>query len=183
VLTLQPFTPELTKVRHALSYLDTWGSTSLYDAISGVAGKIHDRGESRRAIVLFTDGADTGSSLTPADASSIASALDVPIYVFALNPSSPRPVDGKAPEPALAQVARATGGLYFSATDAPTLQSQVNTLIDELHHQQVLAFEASTEPGWRSLELRVRKRGYKIRSRGWYWAGETPAPATLPESR
>jgi Ca-activated chloride channel family protein len=177
VLTLQAFTPDLARVRRALDYLDTWGSTSLYDAISGVAGKIHERVASRRAIVVFTDGNDTTSTVTAAEVATITSALDMPVYVFALNPSPVAQADGKAASPALADLARDTGGIYFVATDPVTLAAQVTTLIDELRHQHVLAFEASTEPGWRSLEVRVRGRGYSIRSRGWYWAGDSAVPS------
>lgn len=177
LLTLQPFTPDLDRVHRALGYLDTWGSTSLYDAISGVAGKIHERGERRRAIIVFTDGNDTTSTLSPAEVASITSALDVPVYAFALSPGQARSTDDRAPATPLAELTRATGGAYFMATSPQTLAAQVTTLLEELRHQHVLAFEASSEQGWRSLELRVRGRGYTIRTRGWYWSGDSP-PAT-----
>jgi Ca-activated chloride channel family protein len=180
ILTLQAFTPDLLKVRRALGYIETWGSTSLYDAISGVAGRIHERAASRRAIVVFTDGNDTTSTVTPAEVATITSALDVPVYVFALNPSPVLEADGKTAPPALSELARDTGGLYFVATDPATLATQVATLIEELRSQHVLAFEASTEPGWRSLEVKVRGRGYSIRSRGWYWAGDSAMPVSEP---
>lgn len=176
VLTLHPFSSDLTNVRQALTALRTWGSTSLYDAISGVAGKIHERGESRRAIVVFTDGNDTTSTLPPAEVATITSALDVPVYAFALTPFVNAPTDDKAPESTLAEIARASGGAYFVVSDPTILVAQVTELIEELRHQHVLSFEASSGQGWRTLELRVRGRGRKIRTRGWYWSGNETLP-------
>jgi Ca-activated chloride channel family protein len=179
LLTLAAFTPDLDLVRDRLTMLQTWGSTSLYDAIAGVAGKINDRGEARRAIVVFTDGNDTTSTQDPAEVATIASALDVPVYVFALH-GQPLVRDGKTPPPALALLAEVTGGLYLTGSDARSLALHAATVIDELRHQHVLAFEASTERGWRSLELSVKGRGLTIRSRGWYWAGATSTPEGVP---
>jgi hypothetical protein len=50
-------------------------------------------------------------------------------------------------------------------------------IIDELRHQYVLAFEASTTPGWRSLEVRARDRDLIVRAR----AGYTVAPMGIAE--
>lgn len=172
VLTLQTFTPDLSRVEHALQYLESWGSTSLYDAIGGVAGKIHERAESRRAIVVFTDGQDTTSTLPPSEVATLTSALDVPVYAFVLNPLPVGDPKTAAHNSALEEIAHATGGMYFVATDAVTLAAQVETLLEELRSQHVVAFEASKAQGWRSLELSVRRKGYSIRSRGWYWSGD-----------
>jgi phage gpG-like protein len=43
-------------------------------------------------------------------------------------------------------------------------------ILGELRHQYVLAFEASTRPGWRPLEVRA-KNGHVVRARSGYTAG------------
>ena len=43
-------------------------------------------------------------------------------------------------------------------------------ILGELRHQYVLAFEASTRPGWRPLEVRA-KDGHTVRARSGYTAG------------
>jgi phage gpG-like protein len=43
-------------------------------------------------------------------------------------------------------------------------------ILGELRHQYVLAFEASTRPGWRPLEVRARE-GLTVRARSGYTAG------------
>ncbi len=174
VLALQPLTPRLSEVKRALDDLSTWGSTSLYDAIAGVAGKLRGLSNTRRAVVVFTDGQDTTSIESPADVASIASALDVPVYAFVLDRSAARGGDDEGPEPPLAALARETGGLYFAATDPTTLAAHATTVIEELRHQYAITFEASTKPGWRALEVRTPGQAYKVRARGWYWAGDGP---------
>jgi hypothetical protein len=40
-----------------------------------------------------------------------------------------------------------------------------------LRHQYVLAFEAAGEQGWRNVQVRTRKKGLVVRTRGWYLSG------------
>ena len=154
--------------------MDAWGSTSLFDAIAGTAAIVAKRTANRRALVVLTDGADTASAYPPAQVSAIASAVDVPVYVF-LMATSTREAE-KLPFEAerrslLATLARATGGDFFVAYDTATTTAAINQLVEELRHQYVLAFEASCEQGWRNVEVRTRKKGLSVRTRGWYLAG------------
>ena len=45
----------------------------------------------RRAVVVFTDGIDNASQLTPPEVSGIASAIDVPVYIFGIVPAIDNP--------------------------------------------------------------------------------------------
>ncbi len=47
-----------------------------------MAERVATREGRRRAIVVFTDGLDNASRLTPSDVSGIASSIDVPVYLF-----------------------------------------------------------------------------------------------------
>jgi hypothetical protein len=44
-------------------------------------------------------------------------------------------------------------------------------LVSELRHQYVLAFEASSETGWRPLEVRTRQASLVVRARTGYSGG------------
>jgi hypothetical protein len=46
-------------------------------------------------------------------------------------------------------------------------------LIDELRHQYLIAFEASSVAGWHPLEVRVRNRDMSVRARSGYIAGQS----------
>ena len=94
------------------------GLTSLYDAISKAARTLADRPSPRRAVVVLTDGTDTSSRLTPSQVSTLASAIDVPVYVIAVlspldHPGTPLAVPSARPSPMatdLATLAYWTGG-------------------------------------------------------------------------
>jgi hypothetical protein len=47
----------------------------------------------------------------------------------------------------------------------------ITTLLEELRHQYVLAFEAAPHGGWRSVQVRTKKKGLQVRTRAWYLAG------------
>jgi hypothetical protein len=50
-------------------------------------------------------------------------------------------------------------------------------IVDELRHQYVLAFEASSRPGWRPLEVTARDKKLVVRARTGYSAGGSgPTP-------
>jgi Ca-activated chloride channel family protein len=174
LLSVQEFTHDLKTVSQRLNVVDAWGSTSLYDAIAGSAAIVAKRTSNRRALVVLTDGADTASSYKPEQVSAIASAVDVPVYVFMMTSST---VEGMKTNfeaerrSLLANLARATGGDFFVVHDYATTTAAINQLIEELRHQYVLAFEASPEHGYRNVEIRTRKKGLFVRTRGWYLSG------------
>ena len=104
----------------------------------------------RRAVVVLTDGVDTSSRLTPEQVSAIASAIDVPVYIVAVVSPIDHPrtatrvgdVAGERRSPL--RCAQWTGGDLF-VTSAPAHESvAARQIVDELRHQYVLAFEAST---------------------------------------
>ena len=78
------FTRDLERIRAGLLRIDAMGLTSLYDAIGKTARTLADRPSPRRAVVVLTDGTDTSSRLTPSEVSTLASAIDVPVYVIAV---------------------------------------------------------------------------------------------------
>ena len=174
LLSVQEFTHDLKTVTDRLSVVDSWGSTSLYDAIAGTAAIVSKRTANRRALVVLTDGADTASAYPPEQVSAIASAVDVPVYVFVMATMTRE--GEKVPFEAerrstLANLARATGGDFFVAYDPASTAAAITQLVEELRHQYVLAFEASPEHGWRNVQVRTRKKGLVVRTRGWYLAG------------
>ena len=60
-----------------------WGMTSLYDAIGADgAERWRERANRHRALLVITDGVDTGSRMSAPEVSGIASSIDVPVYLL-----------------------------------------------------------------------------------------------------
>ena len=169
-----PFTSDTKLIHYALGRVNPWGLTSLYDAVAQTAKELASRPAPRRAVVVISDGIDTSSSLTAQQVSSLASEIDVPVYVVAvvspLERGNRTAVLDSQPKGNLADLAHWTGGelLYMTNTDqaAPVTRE----LIATMRTQYFLAIESATAPGWYSLEVKTRRQGLTVRSRRGYFA-------------
>jgi VWFA-related protein len=177
------FTSDQSVLDRSLEHVDPpYGQTSLYDAVAQTAKAVADagRGEGklpqRSAVIVLTDGIDTRSRMTAEQVTSIASMIDVPVYVVAVVASidDPRETDGERASEisvALRNLSQWTGGELFTASAPAHASVAARTIVDELRHQYVLAFEASAIRGWRPLQVSARNRNLVVRARAGYNAG------------
>ena len=176
-----PFTVGLRALPDSISSLVPFGATSLHDAIALTARRVGEREGRRRAVVVMTDGADNASHLKPEDVSAIASAIDVPVYIFGIVPSIDNPssessthsVESIAFAGPLADLATWTGGHVFVASTPGQRSIAARQIVDELRHQYVIAFESSGKPGWHPLVVRARNKDLIVRARSGYIAGQS----------
>lgn len=181
------FTSDTAVLDNSLDRLNPpYGQTSLYDAIAEAAGFVAESARAggqlgqRSALVVLTDGIDTKSRLTTQQVGAVASRIDVPVYIIAVM----APIDDPRTDPnpgfdvsGLQELARGTGGELFTASAPAHASTAARQIIDELRHQYVLAFEASTRPGWRPLEIASRDKKLVVRARTGYSAGGSDRPA------
>ncbi len=129
----------------------------------------------RSAVVVLTDGIDTRSRLTSEQVATISSSIDIPVYIVALMATIDDPREGGTARQEVAgplpTLARWTGGEMFMASAPAHASVAARHIVDELRHQYVIAFEASTREGWRSLEVRARDRALTVRARAGYSSG------------
>ena len=175
-----PFTTD-TRHIHRVSLKGTpWGKTSLYDAIAQAAKTVGDRANKHRALLVISDGVDTGSQLTAPEVSGIASSIDVPVYLLRVvnpldHPGGEHEVietDGRTVQAAtLADLARWTGGdMRVSSVPAHT-SIAIQDLFMELRYQYLITFEPGERPGWHPLEIRTPKKSLVVHARGGYLSG------------
>ena len=161
VRTAQTFTSNFDKIRSSFGSVHPFGSTSLYDAIAETAQQLSTR-PGRRALIVLTDGVDTSSQLTPQEVSGIASAIDMPVYVIA--------VDTAATEGELTNLARWSGGMLYGVSNTADGSVVARQIVSELRHQYLIAFEPSSSVGWHRIEVRSRKQA-TLQARSGYWVG------------
>jgi VWFA-related protein len=174
----RPFTADLDSVKNALTDLEPFGTTSLYDATAATARRLADRSTTHRAIIVLTDGVDTSSTLTAAQVSGVASAIDVPVYVVVTVPSVDQRVMLEAVEQPrssdaadLRDLAEWTGGHSEYASTLIDATVAASKIVDELRQQYVLAIEASHLHEWRRLEVRVKNPSATVKTRSGYFGG------------
>ena len=175
-----PFTVDTRALQGALGEVDPFGATSLHDAIADTAKRISARANSRRAIIVLTDGIDTASRLTPAEVSGIASEIDVPVYVIAVVLPIDHPDDNGQPARAhdvpasvgtIRELAAWTGGELFYASTPSDTSRVARQVVRELRQQYLIAFEPGAGAGWHPIEIRTTKKNLTVRARGGYVAG------------
>jgi Ca-activated chloride channel family protein len=174
------FTTDLDAVRRVSLDGRPWGMTSLYDAIAAAAKHVAGRTNRHRALLVITDGVDTGSRLSAPEVSGIASSIDVPVYLLTVVTPLDHPggefavvaTDGATSETAtLADLARWTGGdMKVASVPAHTVEA-IRDLFAELRYQYLITFEPGTRPGWHPLEVRTRNNNLTVHARGWYLSG------------
>jgi Ca-activated chloride channel family protein len=182
------FTSDPATLEGSLERLNPpFGQTSLYDAIAEAAAFVVDKGRAegrlphRSALVVLTDGIDTRSRTTTEQVTAIASRIDVPVYIVAVMSAIDDPRTDVSPAfdaSGLTNLARGTGGEMFVASAPAHASTAARQIIDELRHQYVLAFEASSRAGWRPLEVTARDRKLVVRARTGYTAGGSDRPAS-----
>jgi Ca-activated chloride channel homolog len=130
---LQPPTVEHEQVRGALAGLVADGGTATGDGLDAALRSLEPEQGGRRppaAVVLLSDGESTTGS-DPLAAAREAGRLGVPVYTVALG-TPEGIVDGQLPVPpdpeALRQIAQASGGQAFEASDGDQLAAVYESL-------------------------------------------------------
>ena len=176
-----PFTSGMRALPAQLAAMTPFGATSLHDAVAQTARRLESRDARRRAVVVFTDGNDNASRLTPGEVSGIASSIDVPVYILGVVPAIDNPSaeisrttsETSSLAGALTDLTNWTGGRMFIASTPAERSAAAQQIIAELRHQYLIAFESSGTPGWHPLVIRARSKDLVVRARSGYIAGQS----------
>lgn len=189
-------TSDKSTLRSAIVHLSRHGFlTKLYDALDVVTTERLDKIGGRKAVVVLTDGMDTGSqAATAPTAMARLESAGVPVYPVQFNSlaAAPRRQPGVGqmrimPEgyfdtvtsfehagEYLGRLARDTGGLFSAATSVETVVGAFRRVADDLRSQYVLYYyplNQSQDGAFRHIHVAVNRPGMTVRARAGYRAG------------
>jgi len=165
---VQDFTQNADDLIAALETLRAGNSTALYDAVFlAVDEKLrHETG--RKVIVVITDGDDTSSKVKKEAAIEAAQKSDVIIYGIGVRG------DMGANFGVLKRFADETGGAFFSPrARLAEMEAAFRAINEELQGQYSLAYTSTNkrrDGGFRSIEIRPKVAGLRVRARKGYYA-------------
>jgi VWFA-related protein len=149
------------------------GMTTLNDAIVEAAKALSDRPESRRAIIVLSDGMDTSSKATSEKAVESALAVGASIYAVDMSSLDTPGFANRQSAASLKGFAEKTGGRLVATGGGQVLRDAFAGIADELGHQYTIAFRPANtarDGKWRSLEVKVDREDLSVRSRKGYRA-------------
>ncbi len=169
VLERFPFGTGWYLLPRVLESVKPWGTTALYDMLGRVPEVMARARHPRRAVILFTDGVDNASRLTPADATELVKRLRTPIYVLGVEPP-PRAAAPGGPtyEEILRLIADGSGGRYQRIPSTERMPEVVEEFLRELSSRFIISFTTSGvgRRKWRSIVVKVD--GYQATTRKGY---------------
>jgi VWFA-related protein len=151
----------------AVGSLTAWGSTVLYDVILQGADLLDSR-TGRKALVVFTDGEDSGSFATLAEVEERLQASDLTLYMIGQGQGLRSAPLRKVME----RLAQTTGGRAFFTEQVDDLRAVFNTLLEELSEQYALGYQPpnGTRDGtWHQIKVDVEGHR-RVRARQGYRA-------------
>ena len=174
------FTTDSARIEQKLSTVEPEGLTALLDAVSVGLQQMRNAKNSRKALLIISDGGDNNSRYTTAEITELVRQADVQVYSmgvferFGLLGLSAAEVSGPK---LLWQLSEQTGGRAFSASSASELPAIAARIGIELRNQYVLAYSPSnhTRDGkYRHVEVKIKPRpgltALKARWRLGYYA-------------
>jgi len=142
------FTANTGEIQSGLQKAQPGGLTAMLDAINLALREMKKAKNSRKAIVVVSDGGDNHSQYTAAEIESLVRQADVQIYAMGVfGPSlsfglTPEEVSGPR---LLSEIATQTGGRAFAAALTNDLPSVAARIAVELRNQYVLGYYPKNE--------------------------------------
>jgi VWFA-related protein len=158
-----PLTRDLQSALRGLREVVAGDDTALYNAILLAlrdAGKV----PGRKTLVVFSNGPDNWSAVSPGDVAAVAEEYGVPVYVISTR-------QDRVTNQVLASFTEATGGKTYIALTQARQDEAFGEIQMEMKHTYLVTYspEPNTNRGFRRIQVRVGGgSGYRVRARAGY---------------
>jgi|HubBroStandDraft_1064217.scaffolds.fasta_scaffold104099_1 VWFA-related protein len=213
---LQDITSSRRKLEHALSEIELsedqrqrgqWGGraggggggghrgggTLLYDSILLASDELMKKQPGRKALILLTDGVDTGSKSFLSNAVESAQRANTLVYsILFEDPNGygnmgfggggmgrrgggyPRRDDRPDGKKVLERISRQTGGAFFEVSKKQPIDKVYDQIQEELRNQYSLGYtpdKSDAGAGYRHIHVAAKPAGLEVQTRDGYYAG------------
>ncbi len=158
ILMLNNFTNSKSELMRSIDRIRTSGSKALlYNAIYDSIDFISRDSGSRRAVIIFTDGRDDGSSVSADDVISLAKDSGIPLH-FICPPA-------KKGLKTLSRIARMTGGRIVSGGDCPDITSLYSAISGSVKNRYLLQYRSIVNADGKNHTIELRLKHGTLRDR------------------
>jgi VWFA-related protein len=174
-----PLTPDRSAVLRGVRDTVAGDDAALYDALL-LTLKDAGRLTGRRVVVVFSNGPDNASVVSPDVVGELAQSEGVPIYMICTREAQEDPVSAEV----FVRMSSSTGGRAFFASSWRGQKKAFSLVRDDLAHLYSLSYYPQENPnrGWRSIKVTLvgsRLKKYHIRTRSGY----RPIPRTIAQDQ
>jgi Ca-activated chloride channel family protein len=158
---LQEFTTDISRLQNHLIFAQTSGMTALYDAVYLGLETLNQGINTKKALLMITDGEDNHSRYTFSNVREFVKESDVQIYSIGIVDSYGSQLGlGRAGRSNINELSETTGGRSFFPNSVYELEDITMKIAVELKNQYVLGYFSSNEETrgeWRDIQVQVEE--------------------------
>lgn len=171
-----PLSEKPTQVLEAVRSTVAGDDAALYNALLWTL-KDADKFSGRRVIVVFSNGPDDASMVSPEDVRELAQSEGIPIYMISTREAERDPLSTAV----FKRISTSTGGKAYFAGHWQDQEKAFASIRADLAHLYTISYYPAPNPnnGWRKITVEVKGKNpkkYSIRTRTGY------RPRVLPEA-
>jgi Ca-activated chloride channel family protein len=154
------FTTDVSEILSRLMFTQAKGNTALYDALYLGLEKAERGSNSRKALLLITDGQDNHSRYSLSDLSDFARENDVSIYSIGITDERYLMGPGFSGKGVLKDLSTLTGGLAFFPKEVDALAGICQRIAVDLKSQYTLGYRplnVANDGKWRKIKVSVKR--------------------------
>lgn len=156
---LADFTKSVEEVQDKMISLQAKGRTALLDAIYLGLDKMRAAHNTKKALLVISDGGDNRSRYTESEIKSLVREADVQMYAIGLYEPGGGPTPEERAGPALlTDITEVTGGRTFAIDNASELADVASKIGVELRNQYVIGYRPTNgarDGKWRKIKVKL----------------------------